>query len=249
MSVSPSTTLSKEEMYDLLIKAQNGDKEAKDRIIVSNMPLVHALAKRYRAVEGCEYDDLVQNGCIGLVQAVMKFDVTKGVMFSTYAVPLILGELKKYLRENNIIKIGRTTKERSGQILKKKDELTKEFGREPTIQELADAMELCKEQVVFALNAANNVKRLDEERGEQESTLLETVKSEENTEETAIRDVMLKEMIADLKPRHKKIIYLRYFLGKTQQDTALEMGVSQVQVSRLEKKILLDLREKTVAQQ
>lgn len=246
--MSPSTTLPKEEMYDLLTRAQNGDKEAKDRVIVANMPLVHALAKRYRTVEGCEYDDLVQNGCIGLVQAVMKFDVTKGVMFSTYAVPLILGELKKYLRENNILKIGRTTKERSGQVLKKKDELTKELGRAPTIQELAEAMDLGSEQVVFALNAANNVKRLDEERGESDSTLLETMRSQENTEETAIRDVMLKDMIADLKPRHKKIIYLRYFLGKTQQDTAQEMGVSQVQVSRLEKKILLDLRQKSIAE-
>ena len=230
------------EFNELISKAQSGEKNANDQLIIDNMPLVYSLVKRYKKKDESGYDDLVQQGCLGLMQAISRFDISRGVMFSTYAVPLILGEIRKVMREDNLLKVGRVTKESAAKLFHEIETLEYALGRSPTINEISNTMDISSEKAVFLLNSAYHVRSIDEEIKEGGDTYADTIKSDEDTEMEAVQNVMLTKVISFADNRQKKILYLRYYKDKTQCEVADMLGISQVQVSRIEKQILKKLR-------
>ena len=226
---------------ELILKAQAGDSGAKEELIVNNMRLVYSLANRYKS-SSIDYEDIVQQGSIGLINAIMRFDLKKGVMFSTYAVPLILGEIKKIVRENSILKIGRVTREMSARLNKRIEEMQTELGRSPTISEISASLDISPEKTVFLLNSSNQVQSMDEAPDDHEDAY-NKIQSDEDTEGSAVTNVLLDDIAASIDERQRKILYLRYYQDKTQSEVAQILGISQVQVSRIEKQLLLKLRK------
>lgn len=214
-------------------------KERREQVISQNMGLVHACAHRFKG-RGIEYDDLFQAGCMGLVKAADAFDEGRGVRFSTYAVPVILGEMRRLFRDGGSVKVSRTLKELSMKLLRQKEELSNRLGRDVTVEELAGEMGLSREQVAEALCAATPPVSLTESQEDGGGQIDLPVDSPEDL----LSDIIsLKQVIGDLEPKDRKLIVLRYFSGKTQVETANVLGMTQVQVSRREKKILTALRE------
>jgi len=211
--------------------------------IEQNLGLVHSVAKRFIG-RGAEYEDLVQIGSLGLVKAARNFDESTGYKFSTYAVPMIMGEIKRYLRDDGAVKISRSIKENAGKLGYAKERLKKNLGRSPTISELAKETGISKEDVVSALEAMQPVGSIYETAPDGESYVLDRLAVSEDEEEETVNRIFLKELIDSLDSCSQKVILLRYFKEKTQQQIAEELGVSQVQVSRIEKKILEELRRK-----
>lgn len=214
--------------------------EAKrNEIVENNLGLVHSCANRFKG-RGVEYDDLFQAGCIGLIKAADNFDALRGFSFSTYAVPVILGEIKRIFRDGGPVKIGRTIKEKSRNVMKIREELSVELGREPTVSELADNLRTEPEEVAMLLNATSPVVSLTV--GEDgESQLDIPVESPENE----INDFLaLRQVLNSLDEHDRKMIELRYYGGMTQSKTALQLGMTQVQVSRREKVVLEIIRKK-----
>lgn len=206
--------------------------------IEKNLGLVHACAHRFKG-RGIEYDDLYQAGCMGLCKAVDAFDEERGVRFSTYAVPVILGEMRRLFRDGGAVKVSRTVKELSMKVSRQRERLSSQWGREPTVGELAHSMGLAEEQVVEAVCAAAPPFSLTADDDEGGGQLDVPVDSPEDL----LADVIsLKQVVGALEPRDRKLIILRYFSGKTQVQTAEALGMTQVQVSRREKKILASLR-------
>lgn len=206
--------------------------------IEKNLGLVHACAHRFKG-RGIEYDDLYQAGCMGLCKAVDAFDEERGVRFSTYAVPVILGEMRRLFRDGGAVKVSRTVKELSMKVSRQRERLSNQWGREPTVGELAHSMGLAEEQVVEAVCAAAPPLSLTADDDEGGGQLDVPVDSPEDL----LADVIsLKQVVGALEPRDRKLIILRYFSGKTQVQTAEALGMTQVQVSRREKKILASLR-------
>lgn len=232
---------------ELIRKSQAGDKEARDLVIMNNVGLVWSIVRRF-INRGHEPDDLFQIGTIGLIKAIDKFDFSFNVKFSTYAVPMIMGEIKRYLRDDGMIKVSRSLKETSVKIKRTRELLTNKFGREPTIEEVCDELDLDREEVIMALESNTEVESLNKTiyRGDGNSIYLidKLQGSSEDESEQVIDKLALKETIKSLDEKDQKIILLRYFQDKTQTDIAKELGISQVQVSRLEKKILAKLRER-----
>ena len=207
--------------------------------IENNMGLVHACAGRLKG-RGIEYDDLVQAGCIGLCKAADAFDYDRGVRFSTYAVPVILGEMRRLFRDGGTVKVSRTLKELSLRIGRLRENWISEFGREPQISELAHALDTSEEQVVEAISAAAVPLSLtcsDDESGSQIDVPVDS------PEEQLSNLISLRQVLADLEARDRKLVYFRYFGNMTQSQTAERLGMTQVQVSRREKKILQGMRE------
>ena len=233
--------MSKEETIRLIQAAQMGDKEAAERLVEENMPLVKSIAKRYR--NSVEYDDLIQLGSLGLYKAIMNFDTSYGVRFSTYAVPMIAGEIKRHIRDEGPIKISRQTKSLAAQIARYTEDYRQEKGREPTIAEIAAAFSIEEAEVVYALDSMQAPVSLYEKYDEDGCYLIDTLKTEDKTD-AMLDHIMLKQCIMELSERDRKIILLRYYRDKTQTEVAAILGVSQVQVSRLEARILRELREK-----
>ena len=202
----------------------------------------------FRSNRGHEPDDLFQIGTIGLIKAIDKFDFSFKVKFSTYAVPMIIGEIKRYLRDDGMIKVSRSLKETSVKIKRSREMLTNKFGREPTIEEVCDELNLDREDVIMALESNTEVESLNKTiyRGDGNSIYLidKLEGNDEDESEQVVDKLTLRETIKSLDEKDQKIILLRYFQDKTQTDIAKELGISQVQVSRLEKKILAKLREK-----
>ncbi|HHX55179.1 MAG TPA: RNA polymerase sporulation sigma factor SigF, partial [Clostridiales bacterium] len=231
---------------ELIRKSQAGDKEARDLVVMNNVGLVWSIVRRF-INRGHEPDDLFQIGTIGLIKAIDKFDFSFKVKFSTYAVPMIMGEIKRYLRDDGMIKVSRSLKETSVKIKRSREMLTNKFGREPTIEEVCDELNLDREDVIMALESNTEVESLNKTiyRGDGNSIYLidKLEGNDEDESEQVVDKLTLRETIKSLDEKDQKIILLRYFQDKTQTDIAKELGISQVQVSRLEKKILAKLRE------
>ena len=216
-------------------------KEIRNNLVEKNLGLVHSCANRFRG-RGAEYDDLFQAGCVGLIKAADNFDESRGFSFSTYAVPVILGEIRRIFRDGGTVKVGRAIKEKSRAALKKKEEISAELGREPTVGELAKTLNLDTAETAMLLNASLPAVSLT--TGDEGETQLEIpVESPENeiSDLLALRQVLLK-----LDERDRKMIELRYFRGLTQSKTANQLGMTQVQVSRREKAVLEGMRKKLI---
>ena len=230
----------------LIRRAQDGDKEAREQVINENIGLVWSIVRRFLG-RGQEAEDLFQIGVIGLMKAVDKFDLSYEVMFSTYAVPMISGEIKRFLRDNNsLLKMSRSIKENGWKIKAAKERLSYELGRDATMEELAAATELSVEDVVTALEAGSEIESIYKTvyQGDgNEIYLVDRIKEEKNETESLINRMTVEQLLASLSEEERLLITSRYFEDKTQVQTAALLGISQVQVSRLEKKILLKMRK------
>lgn len=231
---------------ELILRAKNGDKSARELIVEQNLGLVHSIVKKFIG-RGYDADDLFQIGCIGIIKAVDKFDLSYNVRFSTYAVPMIMGEIKRFLRDDGIIKVSRSLKEIAAKACVTKEVMEKELGREVTVGEIAERLGESTENVVMAMDASGPTESLYKSvhQGERGDIYLIDKLAEDNGGEDGMVDrIALRQLIEKLCDRDKKIILLRYFKGKTQREISVILGISQVQVSRLEKKILNELRFK-----
>ena len=230
---------------ELIKLAHMGDKEARDTLVFENTGLIWSIVRRFTG-RGYELDDLFQIGCIGILKAIDKFDMTYDVRFSTYAVPMILGEIKRFIRDDGMVKISRSVKESGWRIRKAESELIISLGREPTIDEIAKHIEMSREEVVLTMEANREVESINRvvyENEGNEVCIGDQIADKSNGEELVNR-IVLKNLLEELKDKERLIIKLRYFSDKTQAQVAESLGISQVQVSRVEKKILLRLREK-----
>ena len=216
------------------------DKTRRSTFIEQNLGLVHSCAGRFRG-RGIEYDDLYSAGCMGLVKAYDGFDESRGVCFSTYAVPKIAGEIRRFLRDDGAVKVSRSIKERAAAIKKTRERLTGDFGREPTVSELSEAMGLSPEEIASAETATSAAESIQRQTGE-EGFSLEDVLCTDGMEEKLLEKLALREALRHLGEKERLVIQLRYYHSLTQQRVAELIGVSQVQVSRIEKKALERLR-------
>lgn len=227
----------------LIKRAQSGDDGAKEELVKENIPLVKSVVKRFKG-RG-EYDDLMQLGAIGFIKAIQNFDETYGVRFSTYAVPMISGEIKRFLRDDGAVKVSRWAKTLAQKINVFIDEKLKSGEKEPTVDEIAQNFGVEAEQVVFAMDTGHYLFSLSSTVGDDDVTLEDKIVGDRSPDED-LDKIMLKDFIEDLPEREKKVIILRYFRDKTQSEIAAELGVSQVQVSRIECKVLQKLKDKLV---
>lgn len=225
----------------MIRKAKEGDKQAAETLILENSGLIWSIARRYMG-RGVETDDLYQLGCLGFLKAIDGFDLEFGTQFSTYAVPKISGEIRRFLRDDGAVKVSRGLKEQSAAIKGMRGKLTSLFGREPTIQEIADQLGLSPEEIAIAETATAATESIQQENGEDGFTL-ENVLTDTESEEKLVERIAVRQVVESLPEREKMVIQLRYYHGLTQQRVAKVMNVSQVQVSRIEKKALEKLRE------
>ena len=229
-------------LEDLIRRRQAGDKEAADLLVAENAGLIWSVAKRFLG-RGADAEDLYQLGCLGFLKAVDGFDLEFGTQFSTYAVPKISGEIRRFLRDDGAIKVSRSLKERSATIRQIRARLSSALGREPTLRELSDHTGYTPEEIAAAEAAVMEVESIHRECGEEGFTL-ENILTDTESEERILEKIALRQAISELPEREKTVIQLRYFHGLTQDRVARVMGVSQVQVSRIEKKAIGILREK-----
>ena len=230
----------------LIQKSHEGDEEARAQIVEENTGLVWCIVRRFTG-RGTELEDLFQIGTIGLLKAIDKFDLSYEVKFSTYAVPMISGEIKRFLRDDGMIKVSRSLKELSYKGYQAQEVLGRKLGREPSVTELAEYLDVSPEELTMAMDACTDVESLHRpvyKKEGQEISLMEKVGKEDGAEERVLDHLLLKELLTSLDKEERKLIYLRYFAEKTQTQVGKEMGISQVQVSRMEKKILKNLRER-----
>ena len=237
--------LSDSEKRDLLLKVRDGDTNARQELIYGNLRLVLSIVQRFTGRKE-NLDDLFQVGCIGLCKAVDNFNVELEVKFSTYAVPMIIGEIRRYLRDNNSIRISRSVRDLAYKALQAREELTKEKSEEPTVEEIAQRLGEKKETVVNALEAIVEPISLYEPvftDGGDSIYVLDQISDSSSSDEIWLENIVLREAIQRLSEREKKIIYMRYYMNKTQMEIAEEIGISQAQVSRLEKGAIEKLRK------
>jgi len=236
--------LTQKEFEEVISRAQNGDASAENFLVENNIGLVRSVVKKFLN-RGCEYDDLMQIGSIGLLKAIKKFDLTFNVRFSTYAIPMIMGEIKRFLRDDGIIKVSRNLKEIANKAHILKETLEKDFGREPTITELASELDISKEELVMALDSVHSTQSLYETIHHDDGSpilLIDKIECNEDENLEIVDKIALKEVLSNLEAKERQIIMLRYFKDKTQCQVADLLGMSQVQVSRIEKKILVKIR-------
>lgn len=237
--------LSYEDNSELLPLAKAGDTEAMNRLIEANLPLVTSISKKF-INRGYDYEDIYQIGCMGLVKAINNFDDKYNVKFSTYAVPMIIGEIKRFLRDDGIIKVSRNVKSLAKKLHFDKEALTKKLNRDPSIEELAEFSGINKEEILFALESSASMQYLYEviHQDDGAPVLLIDKLSENAAEDKNLTErIALKEALNNLDVKSRQIIVLRYFKDKTQIQVAKMLGISQVQVSRIEKKVLLEMRK------
>ena len=234
-----------EEVSVLIGKSQSGDKEAREVLIENNLGLVHHIVKRFLG-RGYDPEDLFQIGVIGLMKAIDKFDLRLDVRFSTYAVPMITGEIKRFLRDDGLLKVSRTIKEDGLKVKLARQRLQSRLHREPTLQELSEEAQLGREAIILAMEAGAEVESLHKTIYQGEGTeisLMDKIPEKENRQEKVLNRIFLEEILGSLNAKERKLIYMRYFQNKTQTEIAYELGVSQVQVSRMEKRILRSLQK------
>lgn len=228
-------------LEELIAQAQAGDRNASETLVKENSGLIWSVARRFTG-RGTESDDLYQLGCLGFLKAVEGFDLTFGTQFSTYAVPKIAGEIRRFLRDDGAVKVSRTIKEQAAQIKNVRTKLTQSLGREPTVSEISDKTGLSLEEIAMAETATAATESINRETGE-DGFCLEDILTDTESEETLVERISLKQAVSRLSERERNVIDLRYFHGLTQERVARVLGVSQVQVSRIEKKALLNLRD------
>lgn len=229
----------------LIGRAHQGDKEARDTLFEENTGLIYSVARRFLG-RGVEMEDLFQIGSIGLLKAVDKFDPAFEVKFSTYAIPMILGELKRFFRDDGMIKVSRSIKENQHRVYLAREKIEKELGREPSLKEIAEMLEMPPEEVAMTMDSAAEVESLYRTVYQSEGTdisLIDKIPEKENAEEHLLNRIFLEEILGKLESSDRKLIYMRYFQDMTQTQVAERLGVSQVQVSRMEKRILGKLRQ------
>lgn len=237
--------LNNKEKEELLKKIKNGDEEARELFIKGNLRLVLSVIQKFSG-RGENSDDLFQVGCIGLIKSIDNFDVNLNVQFSTYAVPMIIGEIRRYLRDNNMVRVSRSIRDLAYKALQAKEKLTKENKKEPTIEEIAKELNVEKEEVVMCLDAIQDPMSLQEpvyNDGSENLYIMDQVKDNKNTEEQWSNNITISEAFKRLNEREKMIIARRFFAGKTQMEVADEIGISQAQVSRLEKSAINHIKK------
>jgi RNA polymerase sigma-E/F/G factor len=237
--------LSNDQMQKLFVKIKNGDLQAREEFIQGNLRLVLSIIQRFNR-RGEDVDDLFQIGCIGLIKAIDNFDLSHNVRFSTYAVPMIIGEIRRYLRDNNSIRVSRSLRDTAYKALQAREQLIYKNSKEPTITEIADILGIAKEDVVFALEAIQEPISLFEPVFQDSGDplfVMDQVKDEKEEDSFWLRNISIKQALEKLNNREKEILDLRFFQGKTQMEVADEIGISQAQVSRLEKNALKQMRK------
>ena len=230
----------------LIQKSHDGDEKARIQLVEENVGLIWCVVKRFYG-RGVEPEDLFQIGSIGLLKAIDKFDLSFDVKFSTYAVPMISGEIKRFLRDDGMIKVSRSLKELSYKAQMLREKMQEQLQREPTLEELAHELKVDKEDLVLALDSANEVESLYKpvyQKDGNEIAILDKLEEKDTQEEKIINRMLLKQLLEELEKEERQLIYLRYFANKTQTEVGKKLGISQVQVSRMEKKILKTLRGK-----
>ncbi|MCF6460014.1 RNA polymerase sporulation sigma factor SigG [Clostridium sp. Cult3] len=245
VNTSKLPVLTNEQMQELFIKIKAGDMKAREEFIQGNLRLVLSIIQRFNR-RGENVDDLFQVGCIGLIKAIDNFDLSQNVRFSTYAVPMIIGEIRRYLRDNNPIRVSRSLRDIAYRALQARDHLINKNLKEPTINEIAEELNLPKEEVVFALDAIQEPISLFEPIYHDSGDaifIMDQVKDKKAEDEVWLQEIALREAISKLNEREKLILNLRFYEGKTQMEVAEEIGISQAQVSRLEKNALKQMRK------
>ena len=245
VNTSRLQTLSNEEMMRLIELAQKGDQAAKQRLVEGNLKLVLSVIQRFLG-RGENPDDLFQVGCIGLLKAIANFDTTKDVRFSTYGVPMIAGELRRYLRDYSPIRVSRSVRDLAYRVLQCKQAMTAENGREPTFAQIAERLGVPEEDVVGAMDAVSTPVSLYEPvytDGGDPLTVMDQVRDVKNTDEQWLESIALRQAMQDLSERERRILALRFYDGRTQMEVAGSLGISQAQVSRLEKGALASIRK------
>lgn len=240
VNTSKLPLLTNEEKTDLFRRIQNGDTDARETYIKGNLRLVLSVIQRFSGSSE-NLDDLFQIGCIGLIKAIDNFDLSQNVKFSTYAVPMILGEVRRYLRDNNSIRVSRSLRDTAYKALSARELLTKRNLREPTIMEIADEVGISKEEITYAMDAIQSPVSLYEPvytDGGDPLYVMDQISDKKNREENWVEQLSLSEAMKRLPTRERRIIDMRFFEGKTQTEVAGEVGISQAQVSRLEKNAL-----------
>lgn len=231
----------------LIKRAQEGEKQAREVLIEQNLGLVHHIVKRFMG-RGYEAEDLFQIGVIGLIKSIDKFDTSYDVKFSTYAVPLITGEIKRFIRDDGMVKVSRTLKENNIKVKYAKERLESKQNREPTLEEVAREAALSVEEVVLAMEAGVQVesiyKSVYQNDGNEIYMVDQLADEKENAQEAVLNHMVLNQLLDSLPQKEQKLIWLRYYQDKTQTEVARVLGISQVQVSRMEKRILLNMRQK-----
>ncbi len=245
VNTSKLPVLSRQEKKELFVKIKNGDTKAREKFVQGNLRLVLSVIQRFNN-RGENIDDLFQVGCIGLIKAIDNFNLELEVQFSTYAVPMIIGEVRRYLRDNNSIRVSRSLKDIAYKALYVKEKLINENSKEPTITEIAKELDLPKEEVVFALDAISDPVSLFEpiyHDGGEAIYVMDQVKDDKNNDDNWLESIALNEAMKKLGEREKYILNLRFYQGRTQMEVADEIGISQAQVSRLEKNALKHMRK------
>ncbi|MGE5403519.1 MAG: RNA polymerase sporulation sigma factor SigG [Candidatus Saccharibacteria bacterium] len=245
VNTSNLPVLRNEEMKKLFARMKEGERESREELIRGNLRLVLSVIQRF-SNRGEYVDDLFQVGCIGLIKAIDNFDLGQNVRFSTYAVPMIIGEIRRYLRDNNPVRVSRSLRDIAYKALQVRERLVAEKSREPTIQEIAEQLALPQEEVVFALDAIQEPVSLFEpiyNDGGDPILVMDQISDEKTTDEIWLEEICIKEALKKLGEREKLILTLRFFEGKTQMEVADEIGISQAQVSRLEKAALKHMRK------
>ena len=245
VNTSKLKVLKSEETMDLLRRTKEGDMEARQRLIEGNLRLVLSVIQRFDR-RGENVDDLFQVGCIGLIKAIDNFNVDLDVKFSTYGVPMIVGEIRRYLRDNSSMRVSRSMRDTAYKVLQAKEQFMSQHQREPSIEEIAQMLDTRREDVVFALEAIADPLSLYEpvysDSGDA-VTVMDQVRDSKNTDESWLERIALKDAVDKLPEREKRILALRFFSGKTQMEVSAEVGISQAQVSRLEKSALEQIRK------
>jgi RNA polymerase sporulation-specific sigma factor len=244
ISLPRLSILDEETTKRLIAMAQAGDASARDKLVQHNIRLVYSVVS-HLVRPGCEFEDLFQVGCLGLIKAIDRFDLTYDVRFSTYAVPVIAGEVKRLIREDGMINVSRSVRQLGSRLMAAREKLAANLSREPTIAELAAEVGVSPEEAVYAMEAAIPVSSLDERAGKDGESALhvhDTVAADGGGEDDVVDSVSLKRAIQRLPARDRRILLMRYFEEKTQAEVAAAIGVSQVQISRIEKRVLLALR-------
>ena len=235
-----------EETMRLIAMAHDGDKEARDRLVMENIGLIWSIVRRFQG-RGYELEDLFQIGSIGLIKAIDKFDLSYDVKFSTYAVPMITGEIKRFLRDDGMIKVSRSIKEMGTKVKQAREALSFSMGREPTIEEIAEEVGASREEVAASIEAGAEVESLYKtinKNDENSIYLIDKLPEENEAQEHLLNQMVLRELLITLEDKERELIIRRYFENQTQTQIASALHISQVQVSRMEKKILKQLREK-----
>ncbi len=244
VNTSKLPLLSKEEKEELFVKIKAGDEKAREKFINGNLRLVLSVIQRFYG-RGETADDLFQVGCVGLIKAIDNFDLTQNVQFSTYAVPMIIGEVKRYLRDNNSIRVSRSVRDLAYKAIQFKEKYLKEHGKEPTIEEIAKDLEVEREEIVFSFDAIQDPVSLQEpiyNDGTESLYVIDQIKDAKNTDDIWAENITIAGALEKLNEKERMIITKRFFNGRTQMEVASEIGISQAQVSRLEKNAIMHIK-------